>query len=202
MLKVSFAVIFDDPGFVSAPLIARDVSLFDQHGCLSPHVIYVAHDPEKFAAKLALEMERFDSESPRANLPPAAAATIAETRTRAHLAAANGEPIRIFDSAGSTHWTVIFERSETFTPSCSNRLVYVKPLPRDLAVALAPVRKHLSAAAIWPAAPEFAARLAGTGVTRICPAGTMQSPPFTWHQDGGQNLAPLVDWIDFEAPTR
>jgi hypothetical protein len=197
--KVSLAVIFSDRDFASAPLVARDVSLFDQQGCLSPHVIYVAQEPEKYAATLAREMELFDLQSPRAVLSPAEAAQIAETRDRVRLQAANGKPVQIYASENSTNWTVIFERDETFVASCLNRVVHVKPLPRNLTATLAPVREHLSAAAIWPATPEFASRLVGTGITRICPVGAMQSPPFTWHQDGGQNLASLVSWIDFEA---
>jgi hypothetical protein len=66
--------------------------------------------------------------------------------------------------------------------------------------ALAAARPHLSAIAIWPATPGNARLAAGLGATRICEIGRMQEPRFTWHQDGAQNLAPLVHWIDFEHP--
>jgi hypothetical protein len=93
---------------------------------------------------------------------------------------------------------VIFDAVARFTPSCLNRVIFVKPLPVKMEDALATVRPYLSTIAIWPATSESAHRARELGATRICSIGRMQDPPFAWHQDGGQNLAPLVRWIDFE----
>ena len=112
--------------------------------------------------------------------------------------AANEENVQMWKSAHGTDWTVIFDTDPRFTPSPLNRVIFVKPLPQNMAYTLSNVRKHLSTIAIWPATPENARRAAGYGATRICRIGRMQDPQFTWHQDGGQNLAPLVRWIDFE----
>jgi hypothetical protein len=38
--------------------------------------------------------------------------------------------------------------------------------------------------------------------SRICPLGHMQNPPFSWHQEGRQTLAPLARWVDFEPNLR
>jgi hypothetical protein len=56
----------------------------------------------------------------------------------------------------------------------------------------------LSCAGIFPAISENAEKLAQCGVSRICPIGSMQTPPWTWPQDGQQILAPLVKWISLE----
>ena len=86
----------------------------------------------------------------------------------------------------------------TFTPSPLNRVVIVKPLPPALPAALAAVRPHLSAIALWPCTPETAAFARHLGASRLCPLDRMQYPPLTWHQDGAASLADLVRWVDFE----
>lgn len=196
--RVSFGVIFGDQAG-AAPAAARDASLFDQQGCLSPHLFYVAGDARSFAARLAHEMEAYEEHSPRGKLGPSESADIAEVRATAAFRAAQGEEVALWQSRNSTAWTVIFQNSTAFVPSCLNRVVRVLPLPGDLSAALASVRPHLSTAGIWPATGDNAALLADTGVTRICPLGNMQNPPLTWHADGQRVLAPLVRWLDWES---
>ena len=79
-----------------------------------------------------------------------------------------------------------------------NRFVFVKPLPADLAPHLRLVRPHLSSVAIWPYRDSYPDRAASLGATRICRLGNAQDPSVFWHQDGLENLAPLVRWIDRE----
>ncbi len=196
--RVSFGVIFGDHAG-AAPAAARDASLFDQQGCLSPHLFYVARDARSFAARLAHEMEAFEKHSPRGKLGPSESAAIAEVRATAAFRAAQGEEVALWQSRDSTAWTVIFQNSTAFIPSCLNRVIRVLPLPDDLPAALAPVRLHLSTVGIWPVTDEIVARLADTGVSRICPLGNMQNPPLTWHADGQRALAPLVRWLDWES---
>ena len=66
--KVSFSVVLEADDPEAARLAARDVSLFDQQGCLSPHCVYVAGDAKRFAEQLAVEMEQFDAHTPRREL--------------------------------------------------------------------------------------------------------------------------------------
>jgi hypothetical protein len=63
---------------------------------------------------------------------------------------------------------------------------------------LSSVLGHLSAIGIWPATPENADQTVALGASRVCPLGEMQSPPWTWHQDGVAPIASLVHWIDIE----
>lgn len=196
--RLSLCVVFDDPGFESLPFAARDVSLFDQKGCLSPHDIYVAGDARAYAERLAVEMARVQERIPRSPISREETAQIADLRANYTFRAANDPRVQIWQSEGSTDWTVIFEDDPWFAASCLNRLVFVKPLPEDLSFALDPVRGWLAGAGIWPATPENAAKISPLGFSRICQIGRMQEPPFSWHQEGIQSLAHFVQWVDFE----
>src|SRR5208282_5481459 len=67
--------------------LARDVTLFEQRGCLSPHHVFVVGDAGEargFAARLARALERLARRLPTpARLPLAAAAAIRGLRERA-----------------------------------------------------------------------------------------------------------------------
>jgi hypothetical protein len=192
--RVSFGVVFEDVECVSAAGAAQDVSLFDQQGCLSPHLFYVAGDAEAYASAVAREMAAF----PASPLSSAEAVSIAAVREEHEFRAATTPGVKVWKSAGSLAWTVVLDDQPRFTLSCLNRLVYIKPLPESLDAVLRDVRQFLSTIAIWPPTLENALRVRDLGATRICAIGSMQAPPFTWHQDGLQTLAPLVRWIDAE----
>jgi acyl-CoA reductase LuxC len=200
--KISFGIVFDDPAWHSVAHAARDASLFDQQGCLLPHAFYIretaAFTARGYAEKLAAAMDAFNRHTPRGKISESDAAAIENLRNSCELRAANDPDVQVWKSRRSTDWTVIFETDAMFRRSCLNRVIFVKPLPPNLAPAVAQVRPRLSTIAIWPPTLENARLIHELGATRICPIGKMQSPPFTWHQNGGQNLAPLVRWIDFE----
>ena len=193
--RLSFGVVFDDPTFASAPLAARDASLFDQQGCLSPHVFYVAENARGYAARLAEEMRAFQEQEPRGKIALAAANAIRTRREDLAFRATQGEPVELWQSDASTAWTVVFDARPGFPRSPLNRFVFVKPLPADLGAELRAVRAHLSCAGFWPATLAHARTLAPLGGSRLCPLGQMQTPPWTWLQDGAPALAPLVRWI-------
>lgn len=205
--KISLGIIFDDPHFKSVAVAARDASLFDQQGCLSPHCFYVnASQARAYAEKLAAEMEAFNRQTARGKISQEESAAINEMRDRYEFRATNEDGVTIWKSVAtggrtecpSSDWTVIFDTAPEFTASCLNRVVFVRPLPENVARATAGVRPHLSTIAIHPATVSYARFAAELGATRVCAVGRMQCPPFTWHQDGGQNLGPLVRWVDFE----
>jgi hypothetical protein len=193
--RVSFGVIFVDAGFASVEEGAREVCAFDQLGCLSPVVFYVGGDARGYAARLAQTLAKAP---PRGPVPLSAAQAIRALRAETAFRAAAGEACAVWQSEGSTEWTVLYEEAAGFPRSPLHRTIFVKPLPDDLAGELAKVRGHLSCAGIFPATPENAARLAALELSRICPIGSMQRPPWTWHQDGAGTLSALVRWVDFE----
>lgn len=192
----------------TAAAAAEDVVAWNQHGCLSPHVIYVERGgdapPEQFAELLADELERREQTEPRGELPGEHAAAIASRRAIYEVRAAHApEMTRHWCSRNSTAWTVVFEADPLFQVSCLNRFIYVKPA-KDLTEALQnadAVRGKVSTVGV--AVPEerieaFAAQLARWGATRICPLGRMQDPPLTWRHDGRPALGDLVTWAEME----
>ena len=196
--RLSAGFVFDDPRFESVVGAARDVAAFDQQGCLSPQAIYVRSDAGGYAERLAVEMEKRDALDPRGAISLSESLAIRSTREDIAFRAANGEEVQIWQSAGSTAWTVAFDATPGFPHSPLNRFVFVKPLPADLARELATVRAHLSTAGIQPAMLEHARTLGALGFSRVCPLGAMQSPPWTWLQDGALSLGALIRWVGFE----
>jgi hypothetical protein len=202
--RVSLAVVFDDAECASAALAAKDVSLYDQQGCLSPHDIYFDEScglsARSYAARLAEAMDAFNRITPRRPLGIGGNAAIADLRASYAFRSASDPRVQLWASAGGTDWTVIYEEDPWFATSPLDRVVFVKPLPAGgLAAPLAPVASWLGAIGIWPATEANAERIASLGAARICPLGRMQFPPLTWHAEGLTNLGPLVRWVDFEA---
>lgn len=210
--KLSFAFITKESlaGFNARKQVTRaaqDVAAWDQAGCLSPHVIYVETNPDippgVFAEKLAAELQKVEGEKPRSPLSGEESAQIAGRRSVYEVRAAHAPDTRHWCSENSTAWTVVFETDPLFAVSCLNRFIYVKQVNdfSELQKAIEPVHGRVSTVAL--AAPEdraseMALALARWGITRICPVGSMQDPPFAWRHDGRPALADFVTWTDWE----
>ncbi len=194
--RVSLAVVFSELDSCSG--LARDVSLFDQLGCLSPQAVYVAGDAVGLAARLAAEIERYLVRHPAGPLALEDAAAVAHVRETALFEEAAGTGVRVWQGETGGGWTVVFDPDPAFRGSPLHRFVWVKPLSADLGASLGPVRSWLGAVGIHPATPENARQLVGLGASRLCAVGRMQEPSFTWHAEGRPNLADLVQWVDFE----
>jgi len=208
--KVSFAYVCreatsaEQSSAVTAAL-AEDVSVYDQQGCLSPHVIYVeergALTPRKFAAALAEAMEAFQARIPRGSLSTEEAAAITITRNGYEFRAASDRRIAVWTSARPNDWMVVYEDNPTFEPSCLNRVVFVKPTDGERRVleGIERFAARISTVGVAPMSErmlEFAKQLAKLGIHRVCPVGQMQRPPLWWFHDGRPNLAPLVRWTE------
>ena len=200
--KTSLGVVWDDPDFASCAGAARDASLFDQQGCLSPQVFYVRESRQGFARKyaeqLAAAMENFNRRHPRGPLTVEEKASIANLRAAYRFRAAGDLRVALWEGGGNLDWTVIYEEDTWFTASPLNRVVFVKPLPDDLAGAMGPAVDYVSAVGLWPCTEELAGRFAALRPSRFCAIGNMQDPPWTWHNGGTARLASLVKWVDFE----
>jgi hypothetical protein len=187
---------------------ADDVIAWDQHGCLSPHVIYVeehgAVELDKFAQLLAVELAQREASAPRGKIAVEAAGAIASRRAIYETIAAHRADAKIWSSPDSTAWTVVFEHDVNFRFSPLNRFIYVKPVPDVAAVMPGVDEVHGKVSTVGVAAPpekmrELALRFARWGATRICPLGQMQNPPLTWRHDGRPALGDIVLWTDVEA---
>jgi hypothetical protein len=210
--KVSFSVIAKEALSKDVEDLAHhtayDIALFDQQGCLSPQLIYVEGDgaitPKAFAELLAQGLHHWQHELPRGRVSPEASMAIRRERDEAEWRALAGKDLVLYASPGGTEWTVIYDADPMFTPSPLYRTIRVKPLQTlaQLTPLLAPWRPYLEATGI--AAPPdrttfLAAILGQAGVSRICPIGTMQTPPLSWRHGGRPRIAELVRWMEVEA---
>lgn len=209
--RVSFGYVAGGalPGSNARTVAARaaaDVAAWDQHGCLSPHVVYVqglGSVAERFAELLAEELARREESEPRGALPAEAAAVIASRRSFYEVRAAHSPDTRHWCSRQSTAWTVVFEADPRFQVSCLNRFIYVKGV-QDLTEALhAAESVRGKVATVGLAAPDgllpaLATELARWGAPRVCALGHMQRPPLAWRHDGRPALGDLVAWTDWE----
>ncbi len=187
-----------------AAAIARDVSLFEQNGCLSPHQVMVEADAaetaREFAHRLAAALERLAQLMP----PPARvgmedAAAIRRARESARWRAIGGASVALIEGGGwgdSPRWSVIYDDRADFTSSPGYRTVTVARCAGDddLSRRLAPFAGRFEAFAL--AAPEARAygirrMLAQLGASHLCAPGAMQSPPLEWPHGGGVFLARL-----------
>ena len=203
--KASLGIVWEDPDFASCGGAARDASLFDQQGCLSPQVFYVREVRPGFARdyaeRLAAAMDQFNRTHPRGPISVAEKAEIANLRAAYRFRAAGDLRVALWEGGGNLDWTVVYEEDSWFTASPLNRVVFVKPLPDGLASAMGPASAQVGAVGLWPCAAELAERFADLGPSRFCPIGRMQDPPWTWHNGGVACLASLVKWVDFEPPS-
>jgi len=196
----------DDTLADRAAAAARAVALFDQRGCVSPHLFYVlggVEQAEAFGAALAEALGRLERELPPGPLDAAVAGALHQVRGTSELLGAAGSG-RMWSGGGDASWTVVLEESPTFQPSCLARVVRVKPA-RSLDVvldAVRPFRHHLQTVAVaglqHEVLLELAERLAQLGAVRVAPLGAAPWPPPWWNHDGVGPLAALVRWTDVE----
>ena len=174
-------------------LLARDVTLFEQLGCLSPHHVFVQGDSDiafRFAERLGDALGELAERLP----PPAAleledAAALRSGRETARWRSIAGEPVRMIEGPGLS-WTVIFDRDAPLIPSPGLRCVRVSAIgdPHDLRARLDTASGRIEGFAVAANdADDSRVRelLRKMGVSYVAQPGAMQSPPLTWRHGGG-----------------
>jgi hypothetical protein len=159
--------------------------------------------PQGWAGLLASAMERVEGELPRGTVSPREAATIRQLRGEAEFGQLGGGGVELHASGEGTLWTVIYDPDPTFSASCLNRLVRVKPVSSLenvplLIEAIGPLLQSIGIAASDDRRRALAASLGRLGASRIAPIGRMAFPPPAWHHDGHPPLRDLVRWCDVE----
>jgi len=186
---------------------AVDVSAYDQWGCLSAQVLYVEKDgkinPEHFTDLLAEGMEKFDKRIPRGKIPIEDAGKINQLRGGYEIRELAGEDVKLCYSEKSTNWTVIYEGSKEFVPTCGNRVIRVKPIDNidEVKDLVKPISKYLQS--IGVALPEdkiykFSDEMGKLGAARITPIGQMPAPQQGIPHDGSYGLRDLLRWACIE----
>lgn len=210
--RVSFAAIgrgaleSEEGAMEVAREAAWATAVFDQRGCVSPHLFYVEEegevDPREWARLLARGLREVEEELPAGPLLPDEASAVQQVRGAAELRQAAGEGVELH-GAEELAWTVIFDPDPGFQASCLGRLVRVKPIPDllELAPGLAdvgPVLQTVGLAGAGDRTEEVAETLARAGASRVTPLDQVPWPPPWWHHDGSGPLRVLVRWIDVE----
>lgn len=188
--KWSGAIVFEDPAFESVPLLARDVCLYDQMGCLSPQIVFVHDcvDPRLYAAKLNAAIESEPRDQTTANLSLEDRQTIRKWHDMYRWKAA------VHDSVA--FWLHVAFDGTPAAPqlTCLHRHVLILPFSRSPEIGS--LATSLSTLGLWPFTSENIHLCTSLGASRLCPIGKMQFPLPTWHQDGFPALGRLVRWMD------
>jgi len=187
----------------TAAALALDVAMYDQQGCVSPHMAFVERNgplaPSEFAQACGAALAELEQRMPRGRLDQADAVAIRSARDEAEFAAD-----ALFASHGDLAWAVIHQERPDFLPSPLGRLLRTYSVD-DLAEVLpltAPHAQWLQSIAIaaQPARrAQLAEALGAAGASRICPVGRMQQPDPLWRHDGRPTAGALVRWTDLES---
>ena len=187
-----------------AEALSVDIALWDQLGCLSPAAIYVLgpkadHTRIDLMEALAEKLAAREEEWPRGEASKQTRADIRRERDEAEMRATvpGGPDLR---GSQNSNWTVIAESEPDWRPTPLHRFVRLYPVSdsSELRSVLQPMQRHLSSAALVGFAPgesperELKSALGEVGVSRLCPAGRLQSPPLAWPHDGRPVLLPLA----------
>ncbi|MGH8014011.1 MAG: acyl-CoA reductase, partial [Candidatus Binataceae bacterium] len=196
--RVSVAIITGEAmtacGTELADAVARDVSLYEQRGCLSPHHVFVGADQSgrarAFAAMIVAALERLAIHFPSpAALGLEDAAALRRTHELARWRQLGAQNVELWEGPRLT-WGVIYDPAASFSVSPGYRTVSVSQFVdvADLDQRLSSVADKLEAIAL----SDPAGRLTGMietlrtrGASYVCVPGMMQSPPLDWPHGGG-----------------
>jgi len=178
-------------------IIAEEVSAFNQHGCLSPHAIYVnAEQPDIIALceRLAKSLAELEINHPRGDISLSESGSIYNLRQNIKYLTSNGEQCQLWAS-DDTSWTIVYEADPTLKTSPKNRTIYIKPWPKDHTL-LGDNLRYLSTCAVYPWDETSIDEISCLNAPRLCALGKAQQPSLFWHHDGFATLASLVSWRD------
>ena len=174
--RISFAIVGQAALWAGdlPALAAFDASVYDQQGCMSPHVFFVEGAARGFAELLAQAMEDYQRRIPRGTLSIEEAAVATRIRAAYEFRSANDPRVAIWTGRPPYPWTIIYDETPDFTPSCLNRTVFIKPVST-----LAAMRAWAGKISTVGVAPwnDRLRGLAGNLAERVCPIGQMQRPP-------------------------
>lgn len=182
--------------------VARATALFDQQGCVSPHVVYVERGgeitPAAFAERLAGALAALETELPRGPIDAEEAARVREARAAGEFRAGS-----VVHAPADLAWTVIQDEDARFEPSCLNRTVRVKAVDRldEVVTRLAPFGPSLQSVALTgveEGEEALVAALADIGATRMTTFDALPWPAPHLHHDGASPLGELLFRVDWE----
>jgi len=174
--------------------VAREIALWDQRGCLSPRILFVAGDPERFARRLAPAFNTLQERWPAG--PPSLGDGTDIISFRTPYQMAKEGKAGIFASNG-TAWTVVWDHSASLEAGPPARAVRVttRPSSRDLEALLIKAKGRVQGAGLdflVRGDMEWRRALEHGGVAWVAPLTSIQDPPAGWRADGRSGLADLL----------
>ncbi len=166
---------------------AVDVAMWDQEGCLSPHVIFIARRGEMLVAceALAGALAQLDARLPLGETTFHRKIGIQTLRSDVQARMLADPAVRMWPPGGVGNWRVILDPARPLHPSPLGRTVFVRPVSgdREMCDALAAWAGRLQCLGVAGEPAAFAhltGPLAKFGATRLCAAGRMQEPGAEW----------------------
>ncbi len=174
--------------------IAREIVLWEQAGCLSPRILFVAGERGRFAARLAEALAGWERRWP--SPPRTAAQTSAILAHRARYEMGDGRRRGIIAPALPA-WGVVWGDALSLEVGPAARVVRVTALPRarELSELLAAHRDEVQGigyACLGNRAGTYTEAARDAGVAFAAPLETIQDPPAGWRADGRSGLAELL----------
>jgi len=186
--------------------VARAVAVFEQRGCVCPHLIFVEEGgvmaPREFAQRVSDAFARLATALPSAPLPLEEASAVPQLRGNAELWAGEGGDA-VWHGGSDATWSVIYESEARPGPAAVGRAARVRPIgdASKLAEALAPMGAHLQTVGftgLGERAPAMCEALGRAGASRVCELDAVSFPPPWWMHDGRGGLQDLVRWVELE----
>ncbi len=184
-----------DDGAALARAIVRDIVLFEQTACSSPHILYVEgtlDDARALGRSIASELERAAKRSPKRAIAEGTAAAILRLRTDYALHEARD----VFASSNVDYTVLVDAGGPTLSDGVQSRTVFVRAVPDlvDVVPIVTPQVQTVGMLVDDPAlAQTLAEGLALRGVSRLVRFGLMNVYDQPW--DGLFACDRFVRWI-------
>ncbi len=175
-----------------ARAIARDAAIYDQSGCLSPHVVLVEDgapvSPAGFARLLALSLVLAERDLPPGPVPLPAAAMVRLFLEESRLLARSASGL-VLPPSGPVPPAVVLLPGLPARAAPGWRVLQVVPFrgTPDLSALLPGLSGHLQGLAVAGDRRRLAAALSRAPdivPCHLCAPGRLQSPPAAWPENG------------------
>jgi hypothetical protein len=176
--------------------VVREIVLWDQEGCLSPRILFVAGNPRRFASRLAEAMALWEARWPARTWSAAVAGALHGFRAPYEMA--DGTHAGALDP-GSTAWTVVWDEDPTMDAGPPARAVRVTSRLGvrafgDLLLANRDRIQGMGTAFLASTGAGWKRAAGWSDVPWIADLTRIQDPPAGWRADGRSGLAKLLSW--------
>ncbi len=187
-------------------LIAKDVTMWEQSACSSPHVVYInSYDvAEQLLYQLSEDLEYWSHIYPKGRIDDDSATEITKLRELAKVEKAM--EISDYRFSSDLKWTVILNKNPSFQTSCLHRTIIIKPVKNidEILVYIKDMGNFFQTVALVTSdedAKKISMKLADIGADRFVEPGKMSVRKHGTPHDGSRGLGELVKWISLSRDT-